>query len=190
MGLPSGLPSKRGGQKPNLPLSMVMVRELNVEDVGALSAPGGPGVPTIRSIRGSHHRLAQMLAKGMAPTEVSLVSGYSVAWISSLKGDPAFAELLAHYQSEREEVFIDVAERMKEVGLQAVEELQERLVNEPEKFSPGALLDVVDTMLLKGRAGPGSSQGAGASYGGGASGVPLIQIEFVSPTPSGPVIDG
>lgn len=176
--------SARGGRRVAAqgPVQVELVRVLTPEDVPLLvnPPPVGSSPPTIASIRHSHHQLARLLAEGREQAEVALITGYSPSRISILKGDPAFAELLAYYAIQREQVFVDVMERMRALGLDSLEEIQARMNETPEKFSARELFELTELMLVKGRAAPGSSQGAGAGQVGLGNGGVNVQVTFVS----------
>lgn len=176
----------RGGRKPAQPSQIEIVRELGEGDLVELNGARSTSTPaTLVSLRHGHHMLAQALAKGMKPGEASLVTGYSSSRISVLQTDPAFKELLAHYKSLADSQFVDVLERMKQLGLSSMEELQERLDLSPESFSHGQLMDLTELMLVKG-------QGKGG--GGPQTPGPTIEVKFISapqaPEIQGRVIDG
>jgi len=125
-----------------------------------------------------------MIAEGRTDGEAALISGYDPSTVSRLKSDPAFAELLSYYQTQKEMIFVDVAERMKALGLSSLDELQHRLESSPDEWSKRELLELSELMLIKGRAGPG----AGNIGTGSASGAPAVSvsIEFVQTGPNGP----
>lgn len=102
--------------------------------------------PSLKKIRDTHHALARVLANGMSETEASLVTGYSLSRISILKADPQFASLLEFYRNETIEGQADFRARMVNVGLDALQELAERLEDNPEDFSPALLKDIVKDM--------------------------------------------
>jgi hypothetical protein len=137
----------------------------------------------VRSIRASHHQLARLLALGHDETQAALATGYSLAWVSQLKGDPAFDELVAHYRGAQDLEFLDAQARMRKLGLEAVDELQERLETAPEKFGNRDLMDLAEKMM-------GGPAGRGGGTGAGAPAPPAIHITFGGPAPSGPVVDG
>ena len=168
--------SGRGGRKPTGELQVEIVRELCEGDLPALANP--PPVesraPSVQSLRASHHQLAQVLAQGTSEGEAALITGYSLSRISVLKTDPTFSELLAHYQHNRELVFADVLERMKVLGLSSLDELQERLEQEPGAWSRRELMELAELMLIKGR-----MQGGAVAGAGGGAGV-SVTVSFVS----------
>lgn len=182
-------PSARGGRKPQIPVTIEVVRELTEDDLETLLAPEPVAAPgqKLLALRHSHHQLAQLLAKGLEHGEVSLITGYSLAYISVMMADPAFRELLDYYAGVRELVFVDVLERMKALGLSTLDELQERLAMDPGKFSQRDLMELTELLLVKGRGAPGG----GAGTGGGASPV-TVSVQFVtSKTPqASEVIEG
>ena len=176
------------GRRPSAPLELVLVRELTEADRGDIAAPPAQGTkpPALNKIRHTHHQLARALAQGHSDVEAGFITGYSQAYISNLKNDPAFAELLTHYQTNKELVFVDVAERMKRLGLATLEELQERLEHEPDGFTHAQLMELAELTLLKGRSAPGAASGPTSGSGGIA-----LQISFNNgPGPSGPTIEG
>lgn len=176
--------SARGGRRvASVPLEMVVLRELNEGDLPRLvnPPPVGSVTPTIQQLRHSHHLLARCMAEGHDQEHVALITGYSTSRISILKNDPAFAQLLAYYGSQREAVFIDVAERMKVLGISTLEEIQRRLDEKPDAMSARELMELAELMLVKGRSGPSGPPQAGVA----------VTVKFVTAEPvNGLVIDG
>jgi hypothetical protein len=91
----------------------------------------------------------------MKPSQAALVTGYDAARISVLQSDPAFTALVADYQNESKAIFADLAERMNNMSLDAIELLQARLHESPQEFTPGMLLDVIKTFADRTGHGPG-----------------------------------
>lgn len=147
---------------------------------GALASNETPSPLTIRA---SHHRVAECLVQGMENVEISMITGYTPEYISRLKHDPAFEELLAHYDAERKQRHVDALDRMKMLGLTAVEEIQERLENDRAGFTKRELLEIVDLALIKGQQKPNAGHGAGAGAGGVAVNVSFVQAPHVELTP-------
>lgn len=182
------LGNAQGGRKTKLPLSIELIRALTPADLEAIQNPpdGGAVLPVVTQLRSSHHRIAELIAAGRAPEEIAIVTGYTGGYISRLKGDPAFNELVAYYEFQKKEIFADAMERLKLLGLDAVEKLHERL-NDPEKsWSNKELMDLVDMSLVaptqaKNIPGPGGSNNAASLS---------LEVRFVGTTPdSGPIID-
>lgn len=55
------------------------------------------GNKVVAKLRDSHHRIAMLFAAGMRTAEVARETGYSLSYISNLRGDPAMCDLVAHY---------------------------------------------------------------------------------------------
>ena len=56
--------------------------------------------PAVRRFRDSHHRVARLFAMGLRSGEVAEATGYSNVRISTLRGDPAFEELVVQYRED------------------------------------------------------------------------------------------
>lgn len=162
--------------------ALAYVRDLETSDLGVLQAPPkvAAAQPTLAKLRNTHHALARLLAQGVHNNEISAITGYTPSRISTLKGDPAFAELVAYYASQVKEVFVDVASRIAAVGLTALEEIADRLDEEPEKFTIGQLQSLVDSTIGPKAKGPQGNLGAQPP-------APVsLSISFVSPNHSEP----
>ena len=139
-----------GGGSPRLlgnlrgEISAQSLRDLTQADIAALEGPRGASLPrSIQRLRSSHHALARCLASGMKASQAALITGYTQNRISLLQLDPTFKALVADYRNESRDIMADLAERMTNLSLDAIEELQDRLADAPEAFSIGMLLDVV-----------------------------------------------
>jgi hypothetical protein len=175
------LGSARGGRKPSLPLEMSVVRPLGEGDLEALQANGPAGgqlTVTDVNIKHSHHRLAQLLASGVPQCEISLLTGYSPSYISTIKNAPAVTELITYYQTQQELKFTDVLDRLKSLGLSGAEELQKRIDEEPEKWTKRELMELVELGLI----GPMTASAKGPGGAGGGAGV-NISVSFVKSEP-------
>ena len=106
----------------------------------------------------------------MAPTYISL-----------LKTDPAFQELVSFYADEMNELYVDVHQRMATLGTSILEELTERFEADPDKFTKRELLDMftamADRSIPTAKGGPAPQQAIVAGPNGGLA----LQINFVSP---------
>lgn len=177
------LPS--GGAKP---LQLSVARQLAPDDISALaSAPVGSAPSEIAKIGHRHHELAKALAEGkLTQTQIGNLLGFSSSRISILKNDPAFAELVEHYRKVTEAVFVDAQERLKNLGLAAMEELEDRLETKPEEFTKRELLEILGDAFERSVA-PSKGPGRGASTGSGNSNLPAaININFIAAKASEP----
>lgn len=152
-------------------------RELTVQDIAALHAP--EAVVTrqapLQVLRYRHHRLARLVAEGHKYVDIGEMVGYTPGRISVLLEDPAFQELVKHYEGEVKQEYLDVHERLAALGITAMEELQERLEDSPKALSNKELQGIMETALDRSIA-PNKAPGASA---GGGSGKTQIQINFV-----------
>lgn len=169
------LGSRGSGRKVGPPVIVGRVRPLTSEDVPALMNPAPlNSKPTpLQSIRHSHHQLARLIAAGKPDQEISLITGYSPAYISSLKLGQDFKALLEYYATQKELIFVDVMERMKVLGLNSVDEIQRRFEDSPESFTTQQLMDLSELMLIK----PNKLVPSEALSGGGVT----VNVQFIRP---------
>jgi hypothetical protein len=144
-----------GAPPPRRVLSVEYVRDLTEGDIAALATRAPTRPKSLMRIHSSHHSLAKCLAAGMKHGQAALITGYSTGRISTLENDPAFRALVAEYRAEAKSIFADLAERMSEVSLDAIELLHERLHDAPQEFSVPLLLDVVKAFADRTGHGPG-----------------------------------
>ena len=144
----------RSGVLGQSPLVAEAGRGLTVEDLGLVASTKVGGTQVLKRLRASHHQAARLLAQGLRPGEVAALSGFCLSRISVLQSDPAFAELVSHYESAAESRFADVQERMVMLGLSASEEILDRLETEPELLSTKDLVDVIKAGLDRGGHAP------------------------------------
>jgi hypothetical protein len=130
-------------------------RDLTEADIAALQLPRGVKPQSLVRIHASHHALARCLATGMKHQQAALVTGYSIPRVAQLVADPSFQALVADYQFEAKDAFADLAERMNNLSLDAIELLHDRLLDSPATFTVPMLLDLVRTFADRTGHGPG-----------------------------------
>lgn len=192
--LPGGdvvVPTLRSGNPTfqSRPISVSIIRELTEDDLAAQLASGPQGVrqkPLVR-ISHSHHNLAQLIAIGKEYEYISLVTGYSPTYIGSIQHDPLFAELLQYYRSIREMVFVDVLERMKVASLTTLEQLQEDLEENGERWSKREKMEFLKLCLEHSKAGQSTKSGAAQ---GSLVNVTFVQASSGQSGGNGVVIEG
>jgi len=123
----------------------VGVRDLTEADLSLLGQERGIKPTLIAKLRDRHHALARVLAAGMPDGTASAITGYSPSRISILKQDPSFRALMAHYAENEDAQLADFIERTTTLTLSAINELQDRLEEEPESFTHGQLQDLAKT---------------------------------------------
>ena len=145
------------GRKPS-PLVFSIVRELGEEDLAGLQDDRGSQPDTIKKIRERHHALAKALVQGVKPGDAALMTGFSASRVSILQGDPTFIELLAFYRNEASERFYGAQENMQALSQDAVDELRDRLEENPEEISVNQLLDLAKFGMDRTGHGPSTKQ--------------------------------
>jgi hypothetical protein len=114
--------------------------------------PGHMGNVSVVRLKAAHHRLAQLIATGASYIDVAIAGGYTPQYISNLATtNPAFQELVAHYTRAAEAEMLDLRAKQARLGEMAVDELTDRLADEPDKFSVRELLEVVESNANKPR---------------------------------------
>lgn len=122
------------------PKEIVSVRELVRDDLAVLRQPRERAV--ISRFRDPHHRLARMFAAGLRVQEIVPRSGYSLARVLTIKGDPAFQELVSKYREKIDEAFVDGVADFYELAttnmLKAERQIAEKLdeADENNEFLP------------------------------------------------------
>ena len=174
------------GRRP-APIFYNVTRHLNEADISELwNAQRENTGPKIKALRYNHHVLAKAVASGKSGIECANLTGMSQTYISILKNDPAFQELVSFYADEMNELYVDVHQRMATLGTSILEELTERFEADPDKFTKRELLDMftamADRSIPTAKGGPAPQQAITTGPGGGLA----LQINFVSPTGEAP----
>lgn len=162
------------------------IRDLSADDIASLSkraAYGSQQGQLIQKLRAPHHTLARLLAEGKKHPECSIITGYTVEYIVMLERDPAFQELIAFYKEQVGAVYLNVHERLANLGAMAMEIIQERM-SDPEKvktMTTGQLREIMNDALDRSSAPSKVMQGAGGN--GQQQGPRAININFVSAPP-------
>lgn len=178
-----GAMPRRGASQP---LSIAYERDLTMDDLAGLQSGALVSTtPPIAKLKSAHHNMARLLADGRKAVEVSAITGYSQSRISLLQKDPAFAELVQYYKAQAAEVYLDVHSRLAQVGMGALDELQDRLDEKPETFTNKELQSLVETTFDRSVAPP--KGGAKVGQGGNAP-PPVVTINFISPPEGGPQV--
>ena len=167
------------GRRPQ-PVAMSFVRDINPSDAHLLANPPPQGSKTspVIKLRQQHHMVARLVAEGVKGVEISAITGYSQSRISILKNDPAFKELVAYYTDNSKEIYLDMHSRLATLGEASIEEIRERLEDDPESFSNRELMMVAELTLDRSVAPP---KAVSKSQGGQVPTLPSLNITFVTP---------
>lgn len=131
--------------RPAKPVAAEVVREVNDADLALLASGREVTSKPLQRLRDRHHALARCLAQGMTNAEASAVTGYDPSRISVLKSDPSFRELVEHYRVVENSLQADFMDRATNLTLTAMNEIQERLEEDPESVPTSMLLEIVKT---------------------------------------------
>jgi hypothetical protein len=138
-------------------------------------------------VKAQHHRIAQLCATGASNVEVGAACGYTPQYISNLRtANPAFQELVEHYTRAAEAEMLSLRAKQSRLGEMAVDELTDRLAEDPDAFTVRELMEVVDSNVNRPRL-------VEAQKGFGQAGPPSpVTIQFVTAEHpvSGPIIEG
>lgn len=140
------------------PWTIVAARPITREDMVLLLGGHAPSDPkaALARISAPHHMLAKLIADGKPDAEVSAITGYGLSRIKTLRLDPAFSELVSHYEAEAVRANADVQAQILNIGLTASQLLQEQLETEPESFTRKELLELSTKMFDRAGHGPTS----------------------------------
>lgn len=139
---------------PKKPLVIEEVRDLELGDLLKLQSSRETKPPALKKLRDRHHALAKMLASGMSEGEAAIACGYDNSRISILKSDPSFLELLEFYRGNSAERHFDRAEMMEGLSRDVIQELRDRLEDDPESFTVNQLESLVKTFADRTGMGP------------------------------------
>lgn len=110
----SDLLPKRG-RPPKIPIMFEVVRDLEAEEVLSLSMGLRPALapPPLQRVREIHKQTARMMANGHSDMEIALTVGRSVQRIRDYRLDPMMKDLIAYYESQREELDLRVESQVR-----------------------------------------------------------------------------
>lgn len=138
-------------------LTFSLTRELTETDLELLEEPRAAKAPEIKKLRERHHALAKLLAQGIRPGDAGLMCGYSGSRVSILQADRAFQELVTFYRGVGNERYVEHKVALAELGLDAIEEIRERMEESAEEISLGQLMEVAKMALDRSGFGPSST---------------------------------
>jgi hypothetical protein len=133
------------------------LRELALSTQVAMDEDDSDDDPTrLKKIREKHHSIARMIAGGLTQRMVSQLCGYTEGYVSILLNNPAIKELIELYRIQQGSAAAVVTEKMRTVGLKAVEKLEKKI--EAGELSNQELLGAAKLGLDRGGHGPQSKQ--------------------------------
>lgn len=143
--------------RPASQLSAEIVRELTGADIALLaSAPRGVTAPRLRRLSQSHHQLAQVLASGAKPGLAAVMTGYSASRISILQADPAFQDLIAFYEQNKEAAFQNFWDLASGLSVDMMLLVRDRLEEDPDQIGLAMAHDFIKLFADRTGNGPQS----------------------------------
>jgi hypothetical protein len=110
----------------------------------------------LKKIREKHHHVARQIAAGLSQRLVSQITGYTEQYLSILLNSPAMVELVELYRIQNGQAAQLAHEKLKTVGLKALELLDEKLDN--NELNNLELLSAAKLGLDRSGHGPSSTQ--------------------------------
>ena len=145
-------PRTRG--RPKREVDYEIVGELNDAELALLESNRHIQPIDPVELRDSHHTLAKALARGARPAEASIITGYSSSRISILQRSPAFQQLVADYKEITDNGLVDYRTRLRDMGMDVLSNLWADATENPDKYSPGFLLDLGKVFVDRGGLAP------------------------------------
>lgn len=146
-------------------IAAVVAGNLTQSDLDSLEDDRDSTTQPIMKLRHKHHALARSIASGMDGVTAAVLVGYTESHVSVLKSDPSFKELVRFYTVKVDEAYLGMHERMAGLGLDAVNELSDRLDEDPDAFSNTQLLEMASRMGDRTGHGPSSSTNVNVKVG-------------------------
>lgn len=131
------------GKPSSPPLVVTMVGEVEPRDLDALAAPRGYEGLSLERVTNRHHSLARMIASGVSQVECARITGYQPAWISTLKTDPAFQELVEFYKNKADEQYVDTHVKLAAISSEAADLIVDRLEEHGSEIPLSELRELV-----------------------------------------------
>lgn len=110
----------------------------------------------LKKVKEKHHSVARMVASGLSQRMVANICGYTESYLSILLNAPAMQELIAFYRIQAGNAAQVISERLRTVGLKAVEKLDEKI--DAGELNNQELLGTAKLGLDRGGHGPTSTQ--------------------------------
>ena len=89
----------------------------------------------VQTLRARHHGVARLLAEGVPEGVIAEMTGYTPAYLSTLKNNPSMIELVQFYRSPKNETAKIIGEKLRTVADMSLEVIQNRIQTEPDKLT-------------------------------------------------------
>jgi hypothetical protein len=118
-------------------------RELTEVDLSAPCAESETRAPQLERLKTKHHQIARLIADGLSDSQVCAAVGVTPAWLSTLKADALFAQLVANYRDQVEARYLNTHEYLAVIAQKSAAELIERLEETPQEFDLDTLQKLI-----------------------------------------------
>lgn len=176
------------------PYEFSVSRELTERDVvRAETEPRDSTPPSLQRLSERHHKAARLLAGGESPSAVAFATGYTRENITLLQTDAMFKELVNSYRRDIEREFLDTAEELAGLSLDATQTLRDRLEADPNNFTNKELIQLGQFAADRSGHGPASSKEINVNVGLAdrlASAKERVKQRLIEEARGGPVIEG
>lgn len=139
------------------PLTATIVGAIEPSDLEALREEGSTQPQRIAKLRQRHHALAKALCDGIPDGEAGIICGYTASRVSILKSDPTFIELVNYYAQRKEDRYMELHDKIADLGEDVVDVMTERLEEAPDEISIGQLIEMGKLALDRSGHGPQST---------------------------------
>lgn len=149
----------------SLDLKTVGLEPTRTPDDG--EAATGLAMPPLKRIRERHQSLARAIAlhPEKSQKQIALEHGIAPGTLSRLCGDQTFKDLVEHYKQDLEVALEDTVAKLSTLSREAIDELQERLDNNPDDLTTGQLIEIVKMSADRSGHGPTSQQNVNINVG-------------------------
>jgi hypothetical protein len=113
-----------------------------VDQHGKLASAQKGDEKDVQALRARHHGVARLLAEGVPEGVIAEMTGYTAAYISTLKNTPAMIDLVAFYRSPKNETAKVIGERLRTVADMSLELIEQRLETKGGEISISELTAV------------------------------------------------
>lgn len=113
----------------------------------------------VQALRARHHGVARLLAEGVPEGVIAEMSGYTGAYISTLKNNPAMIQLVEFYRSPKTDAAKMIGEKLRVVADMSINQIAARLddAEEAKKVTLSELTAVAKLGLDRSGNGPNST---------------------------------
>ncbi|HET7713668.1 MAG TPA: hypothetical protein VFK94_05190, partial [Patescibacteria group bacterium] len=111
----------------------------------------------VQALRARHHGVARLLAEGVPEGVVAELSGYTPAYLSTLKNNPAMVQLIEFYRQPKTEIARLMGEKLRVLADASIDEMMKRLAEDASKIGFSELATAAKLGFDRSGNGPNST---------------------------------